>query len=219
MMTHLGMQWGTLDFVDINALMIECDSVWSPAEVPTKYFNCIDKARRQLACANVQIDKRAMMLKALKSFKDAGDYNALIWGWEARPAATQTYANLKTMMSTEYSKLNCQDAVTARATGYALAIVVEEFAQATEELVVELTEKHSKQIKALIKSNNKAMAKLTTALLQSKAPAAAPAAPTAAITADAKQAERAQIWAKKRRTATECPHCNKCWGLYASHDC
>ncbi len=47
------------------------------------------------------------MLKALKSFKDAGNYDALILEWEARQAATQTYANLKTMMSTEYSKLNC----------------------------------------------------------------------------------------------------------------
>jgi hypothetical protein len=183
--------------------------VWSTAEVPTKYFNCIDKAWRQLANANVQIDKHAMMLKALKSFKDAGNYNAPIWEWEARPAATQTYANLQTMMSTEYSKLNCQDAVADRATGYASANVVEEFAQATEELVAELTEKHSKQIKTFIKSNNKAIAKLTTALLQSKSPAATPAAPTAAKTADAKQAERARIWAKKRQTAMECPPCNK----------
>jgi hypothetical protein len=76
-------------------------SVWSPADVPTKYFNCIDKARRQLARVNVQIDKRAMMLKTLKSFKDAGDYDAPIWEWEARLVAIQTYANLKTMMSTE----------------------------------------------------------------------------------------------------------------------
>jgi hypothetical protein len=81
-------------------------------------------------------------------------------------------------MSTKYSKINCQYAVTARATGHASANnAVEEFAQATEELVAELTEKHSKQIEALIKANNKAMAKLTAALLQSKAPSAAPAAP------------------------------------------
>ncbi len=129
------------------------------------------------------------------------------------------------MMSTEYSKLNCQDVVTARATRYALANVVEEFGQATEELVAELTEKHSKQIKALIKSNNKAMAKLTAALIQSKSPAATPATPTAARTADAKQAERARIRAKKRSTTTECPHYNKfypnhthsqCWELEAN---
>jgi hypothetical protein len=133
--------------------MTECDSVWSPAEVLTKYFNCIDKAQQQLAHANVQIDESAIMLKALKSFKDDGNYNAPIQEWEARPTTTQTYAKLKTVMSTEYSKLNCQDAVTARATGYALANVVEEFAQATDELVAELTKKHLMQIEALVKSN------------------------------------------------------------------
>ncbi len=63
------------------------------------------------------------MLKALKSFKDVGNYNAPIWEWEATPAATQTHASLKTMMSTEYSNLNRQDTVTARATGYALVNV------------------------------------------------------------------------------------------------
>jgi hypothetical protein len=162
MMTHLQTWWGALDFV----VMSECDSAWSPAKIPTKCFNRIDKARRQLARANVQIDEQAMMLKALKCFKDAGNYNAPIHEWEGRPAATQTYANLKMMMSTEYSKINCQDAVTARAAGHALANnVVKEFTQAMEELVAELTEKHSNQIEALIKANNKVMAKLTSALL------------------------------------------------------
>jgi hypothetical protein len=228
MMTHLRARWGALDFVDINMLMAECDSTWSPAEVPTKYFNRIDKARRQLARANVQIDERAMMLKALKCFRDAGDYDAPIQEWEARPPAAQTYPNLKTMMSLEYSKLNRQDATTARATGHASANAVEEFAQATEELVAELTEKHSKQIETLIKANNEAMtknnetiAKLTAALLEiksqtpSRAPTTTPAAATQGTT-------KAQRWAEKCRTATTCPHCNKihpnrthdqCWHL------
>jgi hypothetical protein len=224
-MTHLRTRWGSLDFININALMTECNSVWSPAEVPTKYFNRIDKAQGQLAHANVQIDRRATILMALKSFKDAGNYDAPIWEWEARPAATQTYANLKMMMSMEYSKLNCQDAVTARATRHASANAVEKFAQATEELVAELTEKHLKQIEALIKRNNKAMAKLTAALLKNKVPAAAPAIFSAARTTNAKQSEQAQIWAKKKRNAMECPHCNKfhpnqahsqCWELEAN---
>ena len=228
MMTHLRARWGALDFVDINMLMAECDSTWSPAEVPTKYFNRIDKARRQLAQANIQIDERAMMLKALKCFRDAGDYDAPIREWEARPPAAQTYPNLKIMMSLEYSKLNRQDATTARATGHASANAVEEFAQATEELVAELTEKHSKQIETLIKANNEAMtknnetiAKLTAALLEiksqtpSRAPTTTPAAATQGPT-------KAQHWAEKCRTATTCPHCNKihpnrthdqCWHL------
>ena len=225
MMTHLRNRWGALDFVDINALMADCDSEWSPAEVPTKYFNRIDKARRQLLHANVQIDERAMMLKALKCFKDAGDYDAPIREWEARPPAAQTYPNLKTMMSIEYSKLNRQDSVTARATGHASANAVEEYAQATEELVAELTEKNAKQIEALIKANNDAMAKLTAALLDNKTPAngAATPKPTAATpTTTGTQSAKAQRWAEKCRNATTCPHCSKihpnrthdqCWHL------
>jgi hypothetical protein len=87
----------------------------------------------------VQIDERVMMVKTLKCYKDVVDYNTPIQEWEARPVAAQTYANLnlKNMMSTEYSKLNYQDAVTVRATGHASANVIKEFAQAMEELVAE----------------------------------------------------------------------------------
>ncbi len=128
------------------------------------------------------------------------------------------------MMSTEYSKISCQDAETARATGHALANdVVEGFVQAREELVAELTEKHSKQIEVLIKANNKAMAKLTSALLQSKAPLAAPAAPASATqNPSAAASEKLKRWKEKCQTTTSCPHCSKihpnhthdqCWEL------
>ncbi len=78
---------GCIRFCWINMLMAECDSGWSTAKIPTKYFNRINKARRQLAHVNVQIDEQAMMLKALKCFKDTGNYDAPIREWEARPAA------------------------------------------------------------------------------------------------------------------------------------
>ncbi len=105
----------------------------------------------------------------LKSFKDAGNFDAPIRKWEARPLAAQTYANLKVLMCAEYSKLNRQDSTMARATEHASANnIVKEMAQATEELVAELTEKHSKQVKALIKANNDAMDKLTTAIMANK---------------------------------------------------
>lgn len=229
MITHLRDRWGTMDFVDITALLAECDVPWNAAEVPTKYFNRIDKARRQLARANVQVDERAMMAKALKSFKDAGDFDAPIREWEARPVAAQTYANLKVLMCAEFSRLNRQDSTTARATGHASANnVVEEMAQATEELVAELTEQHNKQIEALIKSNNEAIEKLTAAILANK-PSKAGAAPTPAAAskseAAAKKAAKAAAWEEKKKNATTCPHCNRvhpnrthdqCWELPAN---
>ena len=161
MLTHLRDRWGTMDFIDVTALLAECDAPWIAAEVPQKYFNRIEKARKKLARANVQVDERAMMAKALKSFKDAGDFDAAIREWEVRPAATQTYANLKTIMNTEFTKLNRQDVTTARATGHGSANnVVEEVAQATEELVAELTERQAKQVESLMKSHTETLEKL-----------------------------------------------------------
>ena len=49
MLTHLRNRWGTMDYVDITALLAECDTPWNAAEVPEKYFNRLDEARRQLA--------------------------------------------------------------------------------------------------------------------------------------------------------------------------
>ncbi len=69
MLTHLRNQWGTMDHVDINALMAKWDTTWDATEVPTKHFNWIEKARRQLARANIQINQCAMMVKALKSLR------------------------------------------------------------------------------------------------------------------------------------------------------
>lgn len=224
MLTHLRNRWGSMDFVDITSLLTECDAPWNSAEVPTKYFNRTEKARRQLARANVQIDERAMMAKALKSFKDAGDYDAPIREWEAKPVAAQTYANLKVVMCAEFSKLNRQDSTTARATGHAsVNNVVEEMAQATEELVAELTERHTKQVESLIKSNSDAMEKLTAAILANKPAAASGAVPTAAATAaaTAKAAARKAKW----EATPICPHCNRkhakfgpelCWELPAN---
>lgn len=135
------------------------------------------------------------MVNALKAFKDAGDFDAPIREWEARPVAFQTYANLKIVMCTEYTKLNRQDATTARATGHASTNAVEEFAQATEELVAELTEKHAKQIEALIKANNDTMQQLTTTINSNKAPALATPAPTTRAPT-AVQTTKSLRWAK-----------------------
>jgi hypothetical protein len=53
MLTHLRNRWGVVDFVDITTLMSECDVPWSVAEVPTIYFNQVEKAMKHLAKANI----------------------------------------------------------------------------------------------------------------------------------------------------------------------
>jgi uncharacterized protein (DUF697 family) len=84
---------------------------------------------------NVDVEwLKTMMNKALKSFKDAGDYEPAIRKWEARPGATQTWDNLKILMCTEYSKAHRQDTMSARATGHASAHnLIEEYAATTED--------------------------------------------------------------------------------------
>ncbi len=119
---------------------------------------------------------------ALKSFKDAGSYEPAIREWEAQPVATQTWDNLKILMCTEYAKAHHQDIVSARATGHASAHnVMEEYTAATEELVENLTVRHTKQLEALIKANNDNMAKLMEVLSKAK-PMATPAAATSGET-------------------------------------
>jgi hypothetical protein len=58
-----------MDYVDINALMAKCNATWHATKVPTRHFNRIEKAWRQLARANIQINQHAMMVKALKSLR------------------------------------------------------------------------------------------------------------------------------------------------------
>ncbi len=209
MLTHLRNCWGVVDFVDITTLMAECDAPWSVDEVPTLYFNQVEKVMKQLVKANINWDWQAMMIKALKSYKDAGGYKPAIQEWEAQPVATQSWDNLKILMCTEYAKAHYQDGVSARAIGYVSAHnVMEEYAAATEELVENLTERHTKQLEALIKANNDNMAKLMDVLRKAK-PTATPAATTLGKTKAERNAEKHKAWVEKHRNATKCKHCNK----------
>jgi hypothetical protein len=222
MLTHLRNCWGVVDFVNITTLMVECNTPWSVDEVPTLYFNQVEKAMKQLAKANINWNRRAMMNKALKSFKDAGSYEPAIREWEAQPVATQTWDNLKILMCTEYLKAHCQDGVSARATGYASAHnVMEEYAAATEELVENLTERHTKQLETLIKANNDNLAKLMDVLSKAK-PMATPAAAILGKTKAKRDAKKHKAWVEKCRNATKCKRCDKfhpnrtkaqCWEL------
>ena len=125
-------------------------------------------------------------------------------------------------MNTEFTKLNRQDATTARATGHSsVNNVVEEMAKATEELVAELTERQGKQVETLMKSTSEALEKLTAAILANKPSATA----TATGNSSGKRWAKAAIWAEKKKNATTCPHCTRihpnrthdqCWELPAN---
>jgi hypothetical protein len=98
--------------------------------------------------------------------------------------------------------------------------VMEEMAQASTELVADLTEHHTQENKYLIKSNNDAIEKLIPAIIASNKPPAATGTNGATSSRS-----KAAAWAEKRRMATTCPHCNhihpnrthnQCWELPAN---
>jgi hypothetical protein len=113
-------------------------------------------------------------------------------------------------MGTEFAKLNRQDSTTARSTGHASAnSVAEVYAQATEELVAELTEKHAKQINEL----SKAMMQLTAAI--NSKPNAVPAMNATTPATNASKTATAQQGAEVGQDSKIHPNRShgQCWHL------
>ena len=73
---------------------------------------------------------------ALAHFCKCGEFNLAVREWEARPIATQTWADLKVMMATEYARAKRQDTTMAAAAGYGSAnVMMDDYVMETEELV------------------------------------------------------------------------------------
>jgi len=56
MITHLRNRGGALDFADTKALLNERDQEWDASEVPTLYFNRVEKAMQQLTRVGITSD-------------------------------------------------------------------------------------------------------------------------------------------------------------------
>ena len=154
MIIHLRNRGGELDFADTKTLLTERDQEWDASEIPTMYFNRVEKAMQQLTRAGITSDLKERTDMALYYLKSTGEYDAAVREWETKPVATRTWANIKIFMSTEYAKENKQNKQTAK---QMKANAIEEQAEATEELIANLTEAHTRQIEALIKANTEAM--------------------------------------------------------------
>jgi hypothetical protein len=70
------------------------------------------------------------------------------------PAADKTWKNIKTLISAEYAKENKQNKLISK---HCKSNVIQEKAEATEELIATLTESHSHQMETLIESTTDAM--------------------------------------------------------------
>ena len=214
MIIHLRNRGGALDFADTKTLLTERDQEWDASEIPTIYFNRVEKAMQQLTRAGITSDLKERTDMALYYLKSTGEYDAAVREWEAKPVATRTWANIKIFMSAEYAKENKQNKQTAK---QMKANAIEEQAEATEELIANLTEAHTRQIEALIKANTEAMKEMMS-LVKDKT--ITPTNPTNQ-TSEEKKKKREEKQ-KKFLNAPICKHCGKkhpskkedeCWEL------
>ena len=154
MLNHLRNRGGALDFADTKTLLAERDGEWDPSEVPQLYFNRVEKAIQGLTRAGITSDLNERRDMALYYLKASGEFDAAVRDWENRPAEQKTWQNIKTFISAEHAKENKQNKLTAK---NFKANLIEEQAEATEELIATLTEKHTQQMETLIKSTTDAM--------------------------------------------------------------
>jgi hypothetical protein len=214
MIIHLRNRGGALDFADTKTLLTERDQEWDASEIPTIYFNRVEKAMQQLTRAGITSDLKERTDMALYYLKSTGEYDAAVREWETKPVATRTWANIKIFMSTEYAKENKQNKQTAK---QMKANAIEEQAEATEELIANLTEAHTRQIEALIKANTEAMKEMMS-LVKDKT--ITPINPTNQTNEEKKKKREEKQ--KKFLNAPICKHCGKkhpskkedeCWEL------
>jgi hypothetical protein len=214
MIAHLRNRGGALDFADTKTLLNERDQEWDASEVPTIYFTRVEKAIQQLTRAGIMSDLEERTDMALYYLKNTGEYDAAVGEWEAKPAAIRTWANIKIFMSAEYAKENKQNKQTSK---QLKANAIEEQAEATEELIANLTEAHTHQIESLIKANTEAMKEMMSLVKEKTIAATNPTNST-----NEEKKKKREEKQKKFLNAMICKHCGKkhpskkedeCWEL------
>ena len=215
-MNHLRNRGGTLDFADTKTLLAERDGEWDASEVPQIYFNRVEKAIQGLTRAGINSDLNERRDMALFYLKATGEFDAAVREWENKPAADKTWQNIKTFISTEYARENKQNKLTAK---NFKANMIQEQAEATEELIAALTEKHTEQMETLIKSTTDAMKEMMALIKNDKKE-------TSGQSNDEKKKKREER-RKKYNDAPVCKHCSKkhpakaedeCWELEKNKD-
>jgi conjugal transfer/entry exclusion protein len=153
---------------------------------------------------------------ALYYLKASGEFDAAVREWENKPAVNKTWQNIKTFISTEHAKENKQNKLTAK---NFKANMIEEQAEATEELIAALTEKHTQQIESLIKSNTEAMKQMMSLIKNDRKEPGDKKQP------DEEKKKKREERRQRFNDAPVCKHCGKkhptkkedeCWELEAN---
>ena len=213
MLNHLRNRGGALDFADTKTLLAERDGEWDASEVPQLYFNRVEKAIQGLTRAGINSDLNERRDMALYYLKASGEFDAAVREWENRPTVNKTWQNIKTFISAEHAKENKQNKLTAK---NFKAKMIEEQAEATEELIAALTEKHTQQIESLIKSNTEAMKQMMSLIKNDRKEPGDKKQP------DEEKKKKREERRQKFNDAPVCKHCGKkhptkkedeCWEL------
>jgi hypothetical protein len=106
MLTHLRNRGGVLDFADTKILLAEQDGEWDASAVLQLYFNRVEKEIKGLTSAGINLDLNKCRDMAISFLKASGTFDAAVREWEQKPAAQKTWANIKTIISSEYAKEN-----------------------------------------------------------------------------------------------------------------
>ena len=216
MLNHLRNRGGALDFADTKTLLAERDREWNPSEVPQLYFNRVEKAIQGLTRARIASDLNERRDMALYYLKASGEFDATVRDWENRPAGQKMWLNIKTFISAEHAKENKQNKLTAK---NFKANMIEEQAEATEELIATLTKNHMQQMETLIKSTTDAMKEMMALIKNEKKV-------SSSQSKDEKKNKREERH-KKFNDAPVCKNCGKkhptkkedeCWELDKKKD-
>ena len=211
MIDHLKARGGALDFADTKTLLSKRDTEWDLSKNPQVYFNRVEKAVKALTRAGITSDMNERRDMALYYFKASGEFNAAVREWENKAAADKTWINIKTFIATEYARENKQNKLTSK---QFKANLIEEQAEATEELIATLTEKHTRQMETLIKSTTDAMKEM---MLLIKSNGTNSSTSTKATDEDKKKKRDEKR--KKYNEAPICTHCGKKHPSKKEEDC
>ena len=170
-----------------------------------------------LTRAGINSDLNERWDMALYYFKASGEFDAAVREWENRPLDQKTWQNIKTFISAEHAKENKQNKLTAK---NFKANLIEEQAEATEELIAALTEKHTQQIETLIKSTTDAMKEMMALIKNEKLE-------SGKQKLDEDKKKKKEERQKKYNDAPVCKNCGKkhpakkedeCWELEKNKD-
>ncbi len=165
MLEHLLDRGGALDFANTKNLIAKRDGEWNINKNPQIYFNRVEKAMKSLTQIGINSDLNEQRDMALYHLKATGEFDTTVCKWEQKPTASKTWPNIKTFISTEYTRENRQNKLTAKQFS---ANAIQEQPEATEDLIATLTEAHTRQIENLVRSTTEAMKEMMLLLKENK---------------------------------------------------